>query len=82
MKWILIFLIRIYQVVLSPFLGGHCRYYPSCSCYGVESLKTHGAVRGTWLTFKRVLRCNPFAKGGYDPVFPLSPAASTKAARK
>ena len=66
----LLFFIRIYQVTLSPFLGGHCRYEPTCSVYAIEAIKEHGPWRGGWLTLKRLLRCHPFVKGGYDPVPP------------
>lgn len=66
----LIFGVRFYQAALSPLFGGHCRYHPSCSEYAVEALATHGALRGSWLTLRRVLRCHPFAGAGYDPVPP------------
>ncbi len=68
--WPFLFLIRVYQVTLSWWLGGHCRYYPSCSHYGLDAYREHGVARGTWLTVTRLLRCHPFAKGGYDPVPP------------
>ncbi len=61
-------LIRIYQWTLSPFIGRQCRFHPSCSRYAVEAYQEHGAFRGTWLTLRRLLRCQPFCKGGYDPV--------------
>jgi putative membrane protein insertion efficiency factor len=67
---ILLFFIRIYQVTLSPFLGGHCRYEPTCSVYGIEAIKEHGPWHGGVLALKRLLRCHPFVKGGYDPVPP------------
>ena len=63
-----IFLIRAYQVTLSPFLGGHCRYQPSCSHYGIEAVKKHGPFKGGWLALKRILSCNPWGGSGYDPV--------------
>jgi uncharacterized protein len=63
----LIFLIRIYQVVLSPLLGPVCRFHPTCSRYATECLRLHGAVRGSWLTIKRVSKCHPFHPGGHDP---------------
>lgn len=66
----LVWLIRLYQVTISPILGPVCRYYPSCSAYGVTALERHGLVRGTWLTVRRVLRCNPWARGGVDHVPP------------
>lgn len=64
----LILFVRAYQVVLSPLLPAACRFHPSCSAYAVEALQKHGAVRGGWLAARRVLRCNPFTAGGYDPV--------------
>lgn len=70
MRAILIALIRGYQVVLSPWLGMHCRYHPTCSAYALEALETHGAWRGTLLALGRVLRCHPLHAGGYDPVPP------------
>jgi uncharacterized protein len=68
MRWSLIFLVRAYQVGLSPLLPASCRYYPSCSAYAVEALERHGALRGTWLSVRRILRCHPFRPGGFDPV--------------
>jgi hypothetical protein len=67
-RWFLMALVRIYQRVLSPWLGPRCRFHPSCSCYALESLERHGAWRGTWLSLRRVLRCHPFHPGGFDPV--------------
>ncbi len=67
-KWILLLLVRIYQVFLSPFFGGACKFYPSCSRYGYEAIAKHGAWRGSVLAVKRLLRCRPFTKGGFDPV--------------
>lgn len=68
MRWVMITLVRGYQVVLSPLLPAACRYYPSCSAYAVEALEKHGARRGAWLAAKRIARCHPFRPGGYDPV--------------
>lgn len=68
MRMILIALVRGYQVSLSPLLPAACRYYPSCSAYAIEALERHGAVRGTWLAMCRIVRCNPFRPGGFDPV--------------
>jgi putative membrane protein insertion efficiency factor len=67
---ILIAFIKVYQYTISPLLGPRCRYYPSCSNYAVEALREHGAVRGLGLATWRLLRCNPFSNGGYDPVPP------------
>jgi len=67
---ILIAFIKVYQYTLSPLLGPRCRYYPSCSNYAVEALREHGALRGLGLAAWRLLRCNPFSNGGYDPVPP------------
>ena len=68
MRFILKILIRAYQLGLSPLLGPSCRFYPSCSHYGLEAIETHGALRGTWLTMKRISRCHPWNEGGFDPV--------------
>jgi putative membrane protein insertion efficiency factor len=64
----LIGLIKLYQVTLSPFIGRACRYTPTCSNYGIEAIQKHGPFKGTWLTIKRVLSCNPWGGSGYDPV--------------
>jgi putative membrane protein insertion efficiency factor len=66
----LITLVRGYQVVLGPLLGGHCRFQPTCSAYAIEALREHGALRGSWLTVRRLARCHPFGGGGFDPVPP------------
>ena len=68
MKHVLVFLVRAYQVGISPLLPASCRYYPSCSHYAIEALDKHGAARGAWLAARRVLRCHPFRAGGFDPV--------------
>ncbi len=65
---LLILLIRIYQLTLSPFIGNQCRYTPTCSNYGIEAIKKYGAIKGGWLTLKRILSCNPWGGSGYDPV--------------
>ncbi|MBP3366318.1 MAG: membrane protein insertion efficiency factor YidD [Treponema sp.] len=64
----LTFLIRFYQVCISPLFPPCCKYTPSCSCYALESIQKHGPVKGLYIAVKRILRCNPFSKGGYDPV--------------
>ena len=65
---VLIALVRLYQRVLSPVLGGHCRFEPTCSEYCIGALRKHGVMKGLGLSVWRVLRCNPFCKAGYDPV--------------
>lgn len=60
--------VRAYQVVLSPLMGGRCRFTPTCSHYAIDALRTHGAARGSWLAARRVCRCHPFGGQGYDPV--------------
>lgn len=67
---VLILLVRAYRRFLSPLLGQQCRFQPTCSAYGLEALQVHGALRGTWLTARRIGRCHPFNRGGYDPVPP------------
>jgi len=64
----LLFLVEAYRLTLSPLMGGHCRFVPSCSLYAEEALRRHGAVRGAGLAARRVLRCHPFHPGGADPV--------------
>lgn len=68
----LILVVRGYQATLSPLMGGHCRFEPSCSRYAAEALREHGAVRGAWLSARRVCRCHPLGGSGYDPVPPRS----------
>jgi putative membrane protein insertion efficiency factor len=65
-----VILVRGYQLLLSPISGGACRFHPSCSAYAMEALTTHGLARGSWLALKRVSRCHPFARSGFDPVPP------------
>lgn len=67
-RWLFLGVVRGYQLLLSPILGGACRYYPSCSHYAIEALERHGAWRGGWLAVRRILRCHPFRPGGFDPV--------------
>ncbi|WP_432695766.1 membrane protein insertion efficiency factor YidD [Marinobacterium sp. YM272] len=62
--------IRAYQYLISPFLGSNCRFYPSCSSYAIEAIRSHGPLKGSWLALRRILRCHPFSEGGIDPVPP------------
>jgi len=68
MKAIFIFLIRIYQRILSPILPSSCRYTPTCSQYAIEALNKHGVFKGSWLAIKRIISCNPWGGHGHDPV--------------
>jgi len=68
MKNLLLLLVRLYQLMLAPLLGTQCRFQPSCSCYAQDALIAHGAIKGSILTLKRLLRCHPFAAAGFDPV--------------
>jgi putative membrane protein insertion efficiency factor len=65
--WTLIGMARVYQHTLSPILGKHCRFHPSCSAYFIEAVRKYGAVRGAWRGIWRICRCNPWNPGGYDP---------------
>ncbi|WP_143821105.1 membrane protein insertion efficiency factor YidD [Motiliproteus sp. MSK22-1] len=69
-------LVRCYQLLISPFLGNNCRFYPSCSSYTIEAMETHGLLKGFYLGIRRVLRCHPYHEGGLDPVPPVSPQAA------
>ena len=68
MKKLFLLLIKGYQKVISPYFGKNCKHHPSCSCFGIESIEKHGAVKGLILTTSRIIRCNPWSLGGYDPV--------------
>jgi len=70
MSKVFIAVIRVYQYAISPMFGQRCKYYPSCSSYAIGALREHGVVRGLGLAAWRLLRCNPFSNGGYDPVPP------------
>ncbi len=71
-RWLLLLFVRFYQIFFSPFLGGACKFYPSCSRYAQEAIEMHGARRGAWLAVKRLGRCRPFTNGGFDPVPEIS----------
>ncbi len=68
LAWPLIWLVKFYRFAISPWLGGNCRFQPTCSEYAIEALKTHGALRGGWLAARRISRCHPWGGSGYDPV--------------
>ncbi|MDP3671841.1 MAG: membrane protein insertion efficiency factor YidD [Telluria sp.] len=68
MKNVLVWLLRAYQLLLSPMLGQNCRFYPTCSNYSIEAIRTHGAARGSYLALRRVCRCHPWNEGGVDLV--------------
>ena len=68
MKRLLLLLIRFYRAAISPLFLPHCPYYPTCSAYALEAVTRYGAWRGGWMALRRILRCHPFHRGGYDPV--------------
>jgi putative membrane protein insertion efficiency factor len=67
MRWLLIHLVLLYRATLGQFMGGHCRYQPTCSQYAIDAINKYGPFRGSWRAVKRICRCHPFGKGGYDP---------------
>ena len=68
MKYVFLFFIRLYRKYISPLSKPHCRFFPTCSAYAYEAIKKYGALKGGFLTVKRILKCHPFNAGGYDPV--------------
>lgn len=68
MRTTIVMLVKLYQYLLSPWLGNHCRFYPTCSQYAITAIETHGALRGSWIAARRLLRCHPWHPGGADPV--------------
>jgi putative membrane protein insertion efficiency factor len=68
MKYLVLDFLRLYKTFLSPFFPPACRFMPTCSEYAIQAVEKYGAIRGTWLGAKRILRCQPFCKGGFDPV--------------
>jgi putative membrane protein insertion efficiency factor len=74
LAWLVLGPLWVYRHLVSPMLPQTCRYYPSCSAYAEEAVKTHGAVRGSWLAVKRLARCHPWTPGGVDHVPPARPA--------
>ena len=67
MRWLLIHLVILYRATLGQFVGGHCRYQPSCSQYAIDAINKYGAMRGAWRAIKRIFRCHPMGGSGYDP---------------
>ena len=78
MKRFLIAGLRVYKKYVSPLLPPACRYEPTCSVYAMEALEVHGVMHGSWLAFRRLLRCHPFVRGGFDPVPAPGPSRSNK----
>lgn len=74
MRKLLLLPIRAYRYAISPLMASHCRHYPTCSAYAIEAIEVHGSLQGLYLALKRLLRCHPWAAGGYDPV----PAPASK----
>lgn len=68
MVHLLHWLIKFYQIAISPLLGPRCRYIPTCSQYAIEALHNHGTIKGVWLSTQRICRCHPWGRAGYDPV--------------
>lgn len=81
MKYVLIGFLKAYRLIISPLYGNVCRYYPSCSAYALRAVQVHGAAKGSWLAARRLLRCHPWALGGYDPV-PGTPEFAAEAASR
>lgn len=79
MKFVLIAFVKLWRRFISPLYGDVCKYYPTCSAYGLEALQLHGALKGSWLIVRRLSRCHPWAAGGFDPV-PGSQMAAKMAA--
>jgi uncharacterized protein len=76
MQRLLVGVVRAYRLLLSPWLGASCRFEPSCSVYAIQALQVHGAARGSYLTLKRLARCQPWCQGGHDPVPPPAGGSS------
>jgi len=78
---LLVWLLRAYQLLLSPMLGQNCRFYPTCSHYAIDAIRAHGAARGSLLALRRVCKCHPWNDGGFDPVPPVRTKHSSSTAR-
>lgn len=81
MRKILILFIRAYQYLISPMLGPHCRFYPTCSCYAHTAIERHGVIHGGWMALRRVSKCHPWHPGGEDPV-PEKPTNDSRSAER
>lgn len=68
MKYILLMIIKFYRKFISPLLGSNCRFYPTCSMYSYQAIEKYGAIKGSYKSIKRIIRCHPFNPGGYDPL--------------
>lgn len=68
MRRVLIRCVKIYRYLISPFMANHCRFHPNCSSYSIDAIERYGAIKGCYLTIRRLLRCHPFHPGGFDPV--------------
>lgn len=80
-KVVLIF-IKGYRLILSPWIGNQCRFYPTCSHYAEDAYQQHGFIKGSYLTLRRIIRCNPWHKGGYDPVPEKHQCSTTQSSDK
>ncbi|MCQ3829954.1 membrane protein insertion efficiency factor YidD [Microbulbifer elongatus] len=79
MTWLAIKLIHLYRLIASPWVGNQCRFYPTCSCYAEQALKTHGFCKGGYLTLRRLIKCHPWHPGGLDHVPPANHAPESPA---
>ncbi|MEL7465458.1 MAG: membrane protein insertion efficiency factor YidD [Pseudomonadota bacterium] len=68
LAWVVSLPVKLYRATFSPIVGMNCRYHPTCSAYALEALEKHGAIKGSWLAARRILRCHPFGGSGFDPV--------------
>lgn len=78
MKYVLIGLLKLWRLFISPLYGQVCRYYPSCSTYALEAVTVHCAIKGSWLSLRRLVSCHPWSPGGYDPVPPAKPEHTSR----
>lgn len=72
MRRLLIFILSVYKACISPLLGNHCRFYPSCSSYAMDAIETHGVIKGSYMAMRRLGKCHPWHEGGIDPVPPCN----------